>query len=157
MDSIPWVHHSREEASIDYDGGFVRLQVHLKFNTIIHLQQRRAAVPPYTQAEAGPHPSVCASCPRDILPCHVSRSPSPVGRPLCNRRSVRCLSLSCAPTEADHCTTTRNFCCSLRHEASESRRLNGRSPLAREHAVAAPPLDPPVEQHSQASAACIHN
>jgi hypothetical protein len=26
-DSIPWVHHSREEGSLDYDGGLVRLQV----------------------------------------------------------------------------------------------------------------------------------
>jgi hypothetical protein len=26
-DSIPWVHHSREEGSLDYDGGFVCLQV----------------------------------------------------------------------------------------------------------------------------------
>jgi hypothetical protein len=28
----------REEGSLDYDGGFVRLQVHLKFNTNIHRQ-----------------------------------------------------------------------------------------------------------------------
>jgi hypothetical protein len=27
MDSIPWVHHSREEGSLDYDGRLVRLQV----------------------------------------------------------------------------------------------------------------------------------
>jgi hypothetical protein len=33
--------HLREEGSIDYDGGFVRLQVHLKFNTNIHRQQGR--------------------------------------------------------------------------------------------------------------------
>jgi hypothetical protein len=39
MDSIPWVHHSREEGSIDYDGRLVRLQVYLKFNMIIHHQQ----------------------------------------------------------------------------------------------------------------------
>jgi hypothetical protein len=26
-DSIPWVHHSREEGSLDYDGRLVRLQV----------------------------------------------------------------------------------------------------------------------------------
>jgi hypothetical protein len=26
-DSIPWVHHSREEGSRDYDGRLVRLQV----------------------------------------------------------------------------------------------------------------------------------
>jgi hypothetical protein len=38
-DSIPWVHHSREEGSLDYDGRLVRLQVYLKFNTIIHCQQ----------------------------------------------------------------------------------------------------------------------
>jgi hypothetical protein len=31
--------HLREEGSLDYDGGFVRLQVHLKFNTNIHRQQ----------------------------------------------------------------------------------------------------------------------
>jgi hypothetical protein len=31
--------HLREEGSLDYDGGFVRLQVHLKFNTNIHNQQ----------------------------------------------------------------------------------------------------------------------
>jgi hypothetical protein len=28
--------HLREEGSLDYDGGFVHLQVHLKFNTNIH-------------------------------------------------------------------------------------------------------------------------
>jgi hypothetical protein len=38
-DSIPWVHHSREEGSLDYDGGFVHLQVHLNFNTNIYRQQ----------------------------------------------------------------------------------------------------------------------
>jgi hypothetical protein len=37
-DSIPWVHHSREEGSLDYDGGFVRLQIHMKFDTNIHHQ-----------------------------------------------------------------------------------------------------------------------
>jgi hypothetical protein len=39
MDSIPLVHHSREEGSLDYDGGFVRLQIHLNFDTNIHRQQ----------------------------------------------------------------------------------------------------------------------
>jgi hypothetical protein len=38
-DSIPWVHHSREEGSLDYDGGFVRLQIHMNFDTNIHRQQ----------------------------------------------------------------------------------------------------------------------
>jgi transposase InsO family protein len=38
-DLIPWVHHSREEGSIDYDGGFVRLQIHMKFDMNIHRQQ----------------------------------------------------------------------------------------------------------------------
>jgi hypothetical protein len=33
--------HLREEGSLDYDGGLVRLQVHLKFNTNIHRQQAR--------------------------------------------------------------------------------------------------------------------
>jgi hypothetical protein len=33
------VHHSREEGSLDYDGGFVRLQIHMKFDTNIHRQQ----------------------------------------------------------------------------------------------------------------------
>jgi hypothetical protein len=37
-DSIPWVHHSREEGSLDYDGGFVHLQIHMNFDTIIHRQ-----------------------------------------------------------------------------------------------------------------------
>jgi hypothetical protein len=40
-DSIPWVHQSREEGSLDYDGGFVRLQIHMKFDTNIHRQQAR--------------------------------------------------------------------------------------------------------------------
>jgi hypothetical protein len=31
--------HLREEGSLDYDGGFVRSQVHLKFNTNIYSQQ----------------------------------------------------------------------------------------------------------------------
>jgi hypothetical protein len=31
--------HLREEGSLDYDGGFVRLQVHLKFNMNIYRQQ----------------------------------------------------------------------------------------------------------------------
>jgi hypothetical protein len=39
MDSIPWVHHSREEESLDYDGGFVCLQIHMNFDTNIHHQQ----------------------------------------------------------------------------------------------------------------------
>jgi hypothetical protein len=39
MDSIHWVHHSREEGSLDYDGGFVRLQIHVNFDTIINCQQ----------------------------------------------------------------------------------------------------------------------
>jgi hypothetical protein len=38
-DSIPWVHHSREEGSFDYNGGFVRMQIHMKFDTNIHHQQ----------------------------------------------------------------------------------------------------------------------
>jgi hypothetical protein len=38
-DSIPWVHHSREEGSLDYDDGFVRLQIHMNFDTIIYCQQ----------------------------------------------------------------------------------------------------------------------
>jgi hypothetical protein len=36
---IPWDHHSREEGSLDYDGGFVRLQIHMNFDTIIYRQQ----------------------------------------------------------------------------------------------------------------------
>jgi hypothetical protein len=47
-DSIPCVHHSREEGSLDYDGRLVRLQVYLKFNTIIHRQQA-----PFSGAVAG--------------------------------------------------------------------------------------------------------
>jgi hypothetical protein len=43
MDSIPWVHHSREEGSLDYDGRLVRLQVYLNFNMNIYRQQRREA------------------------------------------------------------------------------------------------------------------
>jgi hypothetical protein len=38
-DSIPWVHHSREEGSLKYDGGFVRLQIHMNFDMIIYRQQ----------------------------------------------------------------------------------------------------------------------
>jgi hypothetical protein len=38
-DSIPWVHHSREEGSLDYDRGFVRLHIHMNFDTIIYRQQ----------------------------------------------------------------------------------------------------------------------
>jgi hypothetical protein len=37
-DSIPWVHHSREVGSLDYDGGFVRLQIHMNFDMIIYHQ-----------------------------------------------------------------------------------------------------------------------
>jgi hypothetical protein len=37
-DSISWIHHSREEGSLNYDRGFVRLQIHMKFNTNIHRQ-----------------------------------------------------------------------------------------------------------------------
>jgi hypothetical protein len=39
MDSIPWVHHSREEGPLDYDWGFVLLQIHMNFDTIIYRQQ----------------------------------------------------------------------------------------------------------------------
>jgi hypothetical protein len=47
-DSIPWVHHSREEGSLGYDGGFVRLQIHMNFDTIIYRQQD-----PFSSAVAG--------------------------------------------------------------------------------------------------------
>jgi hypothetical protein len=47
-DSIPWVHHSREEGSLYYDGGFVRLQIHMNFDTIIYHQQA-----PFSGAVAG--------------------------------------------------------------------------------------------------------
>jgi hypothetical protein len=40
IDSKPWVHHSREEESLDYDGGFVRLQIHMNFDTIIYRQHQ---------------------------------------------------------------------------------------------------------------------
>jgi hypothetical protein len=48
MDSIPWVHHSREEGSRDYDGGFVRLQIYMNFDMIIYRQQA-----PFSGAVAG--------------------------------------------------------------------------------------------------------
>jgi hypothetical protein len=38
-DSIPWVHHSREEGSLEYDGGFVHLQIYVNFDTIIYHQK----------------------------------------------------------------------------------------------------------------------
>jgi hypothetical protein len=47
-DSIPWVHLSREEGSLDYDGRLVCLQVYLNFNTNIHRQQA-----PFSSAVAG--------------------------------------------------------------------------------------------------------
>jgi hypothetical protein len=47
-DTVPWVHHSREEGSLYYDGGFVRLQIHINFDTIIDLQQA-----PFSGAVAG--------------------------------------------------------------------------------------------------------
>jgi hypothetical protein len=46
--SIPWVQHSREEGSLDYDGGFVCLQIHVNFDTIINRQQA-----PFCGAVAG--------------------------------------------------------------------------------------------------------
>jgi hypothetical protein len=39
MNSIPWVHHSREEESLDYDEGFVYLQIHVKLDMNIRRQQ----------------------------------------------------------------------------------------------------------------------
>jgi hypothetical protein len=47
-DSIPLVHHSREEGSLDYDGRLVRYQVYLKFNTNIYRQEA-----PFSGAVAG--------------------------------------------------------------------------------------------------------
>jgi hypothetical protein len=47
-DSIPWVHHSREKGSLEYDGGFVRLQIHVNFDTIIYRKQA-----PFSGAVAG--------------------------------------------------------------------------------------------------------
>jgi hypothetical protein len=38
MDSILGFSHLREEGSLDYDGGFFRLQIHTKFDTNIHRQ-----------------------------------------------------------------------------------------------------------------------
>jgi hypothetical protein len=50
MDLIPWVHHSREQGSLDYDGRLVHLQVYLNFDTNIHHQQA-----PFSGAVAGEH------------------------------------------------------------------------------------------------------
>jgi hypothetical protein len=41
---VPWIRylgfsHLRDEGSLDYDGGFVRLQIHMNFDTNIHRQQ----------------------------------------------------------------------------------------------------------------------
>jgi hypothetical protein len=47
-DSIPWVDHSKEEGSLDYDGGFLLLQIHMNFDTIIYCQQA-----PFSGAFAG--------------------------------------------------------------------------------------------------------
>ena len=47
-DSIPWVHNSREEGSLDYDRGFVRQQIQSNFDTTINHQQ-----PPFSGAVAG--------------------------------------------------------------------------------------------------------
>jgi hypothetical protein len=48
LHSIPWVHHSREEGFLDYDGGFVHLQIHMNFDTKIYRQQA-----PFSGAVAG--------------------------------------------------------------------------------------------------------
>jgi hypothetical protein len=54
-DSIPWVHHSREEGSLDYNGGFVRLQIHMNFDTIIYRQHFGSSVDlAHTRPYAGP-------------------------------------------------------------------------------------------------------
>jgi hypothetical protein len=64
MDSIPWVHHSREEGSLDYDRGFVRLQIHMNFDTIIYRQQSALAATasplfwPQATSIASTHPCV---------------------------------------------------------------------------------------------------
>jgi hypothetical protein len=48
MNLIPWVLTLREEGSLDYDGGFVRLQIHVNFATTINHQQA-----PFSGAVAG--------------------------------------------------------------------------------------------------------
>jgi hypothetical protein len=77
----------------------------------------RALGAPERERHAAWHPAASASQPRlpeaarlpkatraprraDVLPCHVSRSPSPVGRPSCTAGPSAAPSCSCAPTKA---------------------------------------------------------
>jgi hypothetical protein len=70
-----------------------------------------------------------------------------------DRPATRCA--SAGPSAAPLCAHLprslpyhgRNLRCSLRHEARESRLFKRPPPLARGHAVDAPPLEPLVEQH----------
>jgi hypothetical protein len=53
-DSIPWAHHSRKEGFLDYDGGFIRLQIHMNCYTIIYRQQTsHQTVPPTLSSSRG--------------------------------------------------------------------------------------------------------
>jgi hypothetical protein len=82
-DSIPWVHHSREEGSLDYDGGFVRLQIHMNFDTIIYRQQRSSPPSPTPSRALHHHLLHCAGTGRQdvatlaVVRLAASRQPHP--------------------------------------------------------------------------------
>jgi hypothetical protein len=124
---------------------------------------RRACVVP-SSVFGPPVPSEVARLPK--VPTHRSILKSARHAP--GRRSRRTdrprTAPSPGPTAAPLCAHLlrsplyhgRNLRRSLRHEAHESRLFKRSPPLAHVHVVAAPPLEPPVEQHPQASTACAH-
>jgi hypothetical protein len=65
-DSIPWVHHSREEGSLDYDGGFVHLQIHMNFDTIIYHQQPVRPVTPVRPLDRADQAGGYSSCTTNV-------------------------------------------------------------------------------------------
>jgi hypothetical protein len=82
--------HLREEGSLDYDEGFVRLQVHLKFNTNIYRQQV-ALYPFYRRKGEGQKGN-----------SNKSDSPTPLGCLVARRRPSGCIEgrLDCVVVEA---------------------------------------------------------
>jgi hypothetical protein len=47
---MPWVHHSRKEGSLSYDGGLVRLEVQTNFDSNINHQQSLFYYPSYASS-----------------------------------------------------------------------------------------------------------
>jgi hypothetical protein len=118
-DSIPWVHHSREEGSLDYDGRLVRCKSQTNFDTIINRQQQRSVPPTWGARRLRSSSSTRAGKPKMATP---ATSSTPGGWATRRRGQRRTTTLDGVGTTIAGRTARRRRCprepvCSARRSA----------------------------------------